>query len=554
MLSNRIEQPSSRFELKRSNRLIPPNRVEASCTARDRNGDGRYKRGKRNDLEIRTHDRPGLGILDRRTFRGTLPLDTAIRRPELYKTALEVSDQIVQRLKTRREQNESFASTSEWAFRVLNINALLREMLASKDGKPPKPGVSPIASWETTTFDTPEERSSNPPKASWVNNSTSLRRLPGRSKNFLFFDVPLSGDFQIDCELSGTGADQVRLAYAGVSAFLVDGKTAEIRRISGESRKVLLKEPFDKIPEWVGYSIEVKDKRMTIKIAGKEVASEVLGAGSGPWLSLYQEAQGSGAVRNLRLKGDPKIPTSIEISAGSELPNWYSLTKDGAPFGSSSISTYNYDPNANHPEWSKRGVEIQGDGPLGAAGEGDEDNAQQFGFDFMQSQASDEVKIKDADLESALAYNRPMLENSSIEYEFLFEKGKIEVHPLIGEEAYLIDPDGVKVHTLSFGGRSESNLPPGNVRTVKEDRRGEGPLPLIDQKWNKLKISRNNGKLALELNGKLVYETALKTKSSLPFALFHYTDKTQARVRKVVYQGAWPQTIAEGDLLDLAKP
>ena len=79
--------------------------------------------------------------------------------------------------------------------------------------------------------------------------------------------------------------------------------------------------------------------------------------------------------------------------------------------------------------------------------------------------------------ESVLRYHRPMLEDGRIEYEFYFDPGKVMVHPVIDRLAFLIEPEGVKVHRLTDGAFERSGLAPDNVCDEPENRRERPSAP-----------------------------------------------------------------------------
>ena len=53
--------------------------------------------------------------------------------------------------------------------------------------------------------------------------------------------------------------------------------------------------------------------------------------------------------------------------------------------------------------------------------------------------------------QSLLRYQRPLLEGESISYDFFYDPGEAEVHPSLGRVAFLIEPNGVRVHWITDG-------------------------------------------------------------------------------------------------------
>jgi hypothetical protein len=46
-----------------------------------------------------------------------------------------------------------------------------------------------------------------------------------------------------------------------------------------------------------------------------------------------------------------------------------------------------------------------------------------------------------------------------------------------------------------------------------------------------------------------VYERSIEPTNQRLFGLFHYTDRTEARVRSMTYTGAWPKQLPPNDKL-----
>ena len=53
----------------------------------------------------------------------------------------------------------------------------------------------------------------------------------------------------------------------------------------------------------------------------------------------------------------------------------------------------------------------------------------------------------------------------------------------------------------------------------------------------------------VSLNGTEVYERAIESTNQRFFGLFHYTDRTQVRVRSMTYTGDWGKTLPASDKL-----
>ena len=155
--------------------------------------------------------------------------------------------------------------------------------------------------------------------------------------------------------------------------------------------------------------------------------------------------------------------------------------------------------------------------------------------------------------ERAVFDHRPMLEDGTIDYEFFYREGRLTVHPAIDRLCLLMDPDGVKVHWLTDGMHDRSNLSPGNEIVEPNNRRGESQLPLLNNAWNHVSLSLKGDVIELTLNDRLIYQRPLEATNQRRFGFYHDANRSEVRVRHVVWRGQWGTTlpaVAEQDLAD----
>jgi hypothetical protein len=145
--------------------------------------------------------------------------------------------------------------------------------------------------------------------------------------------------------------------------------------------------------------------------------------------------------------------------------------------------------------------------------------------------------------ESVLRYHRPMLEDGEFAYEFYHEPGEVMAHPAMDRLAFLIEPDGVKIHRLTDAQYERTGLAADNASVEPDCRRGPASPPLKIKAWNRVVLSLAGDRVSLRLNGELLYERSLEPTNQRLFGLFHYADETEARVRNVTYRGQWPRTL-----------
>jgi len=97
-----------------------------------------------------------------------------------------------------------------------------------------------------------------------------------------------------------------------------------------------------------------------------------------------------------------------------------------------------------------------------------------------------------------------------------------------------------------------SDLQPGNEEPVPSSA---ASVPLKEKDWNQIRLTLKGDSLTISVNGEDVATIAVTVAASdRQFGLFRYSNKTQCRVRKLVYRGDWPKTLPPVDEQVLAYP
>ncbi|MHC5538775.1 DUF1583 domain-containing protein, partial [Singulisphaera rosea] len=300
---------------------------------------------------------------------------------------------------------------------------------------------------------------------------------------------------------------EIRASYGGVIVGPKnDLKHLERSQYGRTLPDILLTPPLEKTGDWYKYRLTVKGGRMTSFVTGRQVFQSSLPAECDPWLAFHSPANATGGARNVEITGQPTIPDTLQLSSLPDLTGWRA-------------DEYGELVTGDNPDWDKRGDEISG------------------------RHRDDTPGSK---LESVLRYHRPMLEDGEIAYEFYYEPSQTMTHPAIDRLAFLLEPDGVKVHWLTDAQYERTGLSPDNSSVEPECRKGPSSLPLKPKEWNKAALSLTGNKIALRVNGELVYERALEPSNQRGFGFFHYADETEARVRNVTYRGDWPRALPKG--------
>jgi predicted Zn-dependent protease len=434
----------------------------------------------------------------------------AITRPALRHPAAKMREIMLEQTRTRTRTDGPFQ-----IFNVVWEQLLSHEharshllSLADQDKAQGRHSVGAglgAPGWARVTHHRAESRGQGRPMAQWDTHDGELKHYPGHDLDMMYLNVPLRGDFQLDCELSSTVGRRIRVIYGGVGiAPLNDPKQLERFQLGGSTTELMLNPPLAKLGDWYPFRLVAKGGRVKAFVNGREVYDLAISPDGDPWPALLCQGTETGAARGIKITGNPQIPEKLRLSVLPELTGW--------------LANEYGDVSTDDPEWDQRGEELT---------------------------AKVHENIPGTKQENVLRYHRPMLEDGRIEYEFYFDPGKVMVHPAIDRLAFLIEPAGVKIHRLTDGAYERSGLAADNVCDEPENRRGTGPLPLKPHAWNHLALRLSGDKVTIELGGQPVFERRLEPENGRSFGLFHYADETQVRVRNVIYQGNWPKALPE---------
>lgn len=334
----------------------------------------------------------------------------------------------------------------------------------------------------------------------------------------MYFQSPLRGKFEIICEHT-TGNNNVLTATYGGHAVtpLENLKSKRIITMPRDNRSANAEL---KIPNWgsiADFRMVVDDTKVTTFVNGVQIHEEFVTPGPGPWVALHSNYVGNNStLQNLRIVGKPEVPAEIDLIDTMSAPFWQTDL-----YGES----VSYDGKDEDAVWRRAGEEIIGE---------------------LRKDKSAKP------LESILAYQRPMLEDGAIEFEISYAPGEFEVHPVVGRTAFLLRPEGVKLHTMTGAQWETSGLKPDNESVIEG---AAGSVPLKPNDWNKVALTLKGDVLTVAVNGPDVAKhTLAEPPAERFFGLFRYADKTKCRVRRLVYRGGWPKELPDLAHQELAFP
>ena len=373
------------------------------------------------------------------------------------------------------------------------------------EGRSPSAGALGVPGWSRVTHNRAETRGQGLPMAQWDTRGGELLHHPGHDLDMMYLNVPLRGDFQLDCELSSTVGRKVRVIYGGVGVAPLDNpRKLERFKIGSTFSELVLSPPREKLGDWCPFRLVVKGGRLTAFMNGRNVYEASNPPEGDPWLALLWRGTETGAARRITITGNPRVPEKLKLSTLPELTGWLTDEYGKAP--------------GNLADWDQRGEEL-----TGALRDSDAGSKQ----------------------ESVLRYHRPLLEDGQIDYEFYFDPGKQMVYPALDRLAFLVEPDGIKIHRLTDGAHERSGLAPDNTCEEPQNRRGPGSIPWKARAWNRLALRIAGDRVTIELNGQSIFERPIEPENQRTFGLFHFADETGARVRNVSYEGSWARSLPE---------
>ncbi|NQV25529.1 MAG: DUF1583 domain-containing protein [Rhodopirellula sp.] len=394
-----------------------------------------------------------------------------------------------------------------WDHHFFSLLGTLR--LRESDGAAANDQTKPLAlkHWASVSHFTARTRGQGLPPSYWSWDGQQVSHISGHGQDYLLLRSPLQGNFEIECEVSSTAWRETELLVAGRWIGPNWNRVSfNIGSIRTRRPKVELVPPMSRFDGWSRYRVVIRDGFYSMFFNGRKLHEEPVGDTFEPWIAIRSESRSLGGVRSLRVTGNPVVPEFINLAAKKALLSW-------APYYPEAVS--------DDREWHQEDE----DGNFGIVGRRDPELAGSF-------------------CESLLQYQRPMLEDGTIEYEFFYEPGKSHVHPAMDRLTFLLEPAGVDIHWATDGVYDRTDLSPDNRLSEPKNRRGSGPLPLKIQDWNRLRLTLRDDTVFLYLNGESIYERKLEATNQRTFGLFHYADQTEVRVRNIVWRGDWPKQVS----------
>ena len=346
------------------------------------------------------------------------------------------------------------------------------------------------------------------------NPQNEIDHVSGHLDDFLLYAVPLRGDFEITGDIAG---------YHQTQLFLngqILGAANEYQRAAGIFRSGVIPHPIDPPLQWPSHWVRFRAKftgdRRQLFLNGRLVSDEPLKQPQIPWVGFHGYWWTAAAVRHVQVSGSPVIPSTVSMSESVTLDDWRSYSHQSVGF-----------ENAN---W-RCAPDAEGK------------------HQIIGGQATE---FAGTPYESLLHYVRPLRDGDEVEYDSFCDETTELAHPAVGTQAFVIRPEGIMRHEVTAGEFEQRELSPDNLSPLDSRAINVKAPPLKRGEWNHVMIAREGDVATLTLNGTRV--ASLPVPAVCHFGLFHFSDRSEARVRNVQMRGRWPTelpALPEQSLADL---
>lgn len=390
-----------------------------------------------------------------------------------------------------------------------------------------QPSTDGLVHWKRSTIASAKLHADGLTPPIWITDRTSqIEHVCGFGQDFLWFRYPLVGNYTVEAEFSDGGFSEGSLVCDGLRFNPHGNHNYVDLRTQGTNDWVRLYTKSMKKNEYKKCTITLDDEYYSCLINDVLVYREKRKSAS-PWVALLADGDKRTIMRNLRIYGDPKIPREVNMIPDGNLRGWTGEYY-GLRLPTHGVNATNREADSNENRKYRTGPSANSLKSLA------------WGVDNGEL-VSGKVQKRGPGQQSCIHYERPLCDGETIRYEFMYEEGKTAVFPAIGRTAYVLRPDGVRLHWMTAYNTSWKT--PNDFEAPVPGAESK-PLPLKSGEWNQLELTRDGDKLKIALNGENVFDGEAKSRlGDMVFGLFHYANKTDARVRNMTLTGSWPEDL-----------
>ncbi len=320
-------------------------------------------------------------------------------------------------------------------------------------------------------------------------------------------DYPLTGTYEFSCQAyTGPWANSL-LTHGGlvIEPFLAAGMGGSRIFPVGQSESLPISWRLNREGGFNRMTVQASPEKVRYLVNGHLFYEDDNPSPTSPWLGLFTYQDKHSVWRELAITGKPVVPRQVKLTHGDRLEGWIS-----AFYGESQPAR-----RTEHKtdQYGNVTMVSAGGGMVGRMGSGikrakktpkapinldDYDWAAREGVIYGRRVFANVTPTRQNVIDSATAgteadqsvisYFRPLQNGDVLTYDFLYEPGQIVVHPAVGRIAFLLEPDGIKIHWMTEGGRDLSGLAADNAVVEPANRRGPAALPLKSGQWNSVRL------------------------------------------------------------------
>jgi tetratricopeptide (TPR) repeat protein len=385
-----------------------------------------------------------------------------------------------------------------------------------------------LAHWHPAGYVSSGARLNSGLPAWWIAHEGHVAHLLGPDHQLLIHDYPLTGTFEFSVDAYRGGWAEGHLSYGG----LVFEPTPTSRLwAAGANDQLHLSINASHADSFNRFTVQVEPGKLRWLVNGRLVHELADPSPTSPWLMLFASRERHTVFRNPQLRGTPRIPREVHLSHGDCLEGWVSnFYNESRP------------PRLNKPSDGEQAPDEQVPGQPAK-------KRDPSSFDWharegeIHGRHARNLSAREG-VGSLLSYLRPLRPGEKLRYEFFYRPGEVMVHPSLGRLVFLLTPEGVRLHWLGENNNDWTGLTADNAVEA------QGSVALKANEWNQLQLSSTADSVKIELNGAAVCERKLAANDGRAFGLFHYKNRTAARVRNVVLTGDWPDKLSEQEMAD----
>lgn len=182
----------------------------------------------------------------------------------------------------------------------------------------------PTKQWSAASFEWAMTRGQGMPGSRYMFDDHELRQLSGHENDFLYFQSPLRGNYDIDCLTTTFDWQECEMFFNGHWAGPAWGMT---HYESGDHRRSYRKQSLgpklpNEVGRWFHVRIQSRDGIARIFANGRQLYEEPLLPDHDPWIGGRFWHRYHGAIRDVRITGNPDIPDSIRLLHDEALTGW----------------------------------------------------------------------------------------------------------------------------------------------------------------------------------------------------------------------------------------